>query len=139
MEDEEGEQFTNTYLNDLITGGGGGEARAAAPGRTLSTFGGRYSPPSTFFGGSNSVPLSELKKRNSMVPQHLRSSYAVQYTDTFSTEDDIKVSYERTPAKSNAMERTYVVHRSSPDMRTAAAAAVQRRKEAIERATRRHR
>lgn len=138
MEDEEGEQFTNTYLNDLMTGGG---AAAAGP----SAFGGggggsgRHSPPSNFFGGSDSVPLSELKKRNSMVPRHLRSSYAVQYTDNFSTEDDIKVSYQRTPPKgaSSAMERTFVVHRSSPDMRTAAAAAVLRRKEALDRITRR--
>lgn len=133
MEDEEGEQFTNTYLNDLLSGGG---AAAAGP----STIGGgRLSPPSTFFGGSDSVPLSELKKRNSMMPRHLRSSYAVQYADTFSTEEDIKVSYQRTPPKSagSAMERTFLVHRSSPDMRTAAAAAVLRRKQALERVTRR--
>ncbi|XP_021697321.1 nuclear mitotic apparatus protein 1 isoform X2 [Aedes aegypti] len=65
MEDEEGEQFNNTYLTDLKTG--------------------RMSPP---FGGRESIPLTELQKRNSMVRPHLKDSYALQYVDGNLTDDD---------------------------------------------------
>lgn len=69
MEDEEGEQFNNTYLTDLKTG--------------------RMSPP---FGGRESIPLTELQKRNSMVRPHLKDSYALQYVDGNLTDDDNRVS-----------------------------------------------
>lgn len=65
MEDEEGEQFNNTYLIDLKNG-----RIQTSPGR-------------------ESVCLSELKHRNSMVPRHLRSTYAVQYGDQGYREEDL--------------------------------------------------
>lgn len=133
MEDEEGEQFTNTYLNDLLSGGPPSSAATSTAGRP-STAAGDFMPSEDFFaGGRDSVPLSELKMRNSMLPRHLRSSYAVQYNDAYSTEDDIKVSYRKTPPKTPMgpppMERTFTVHRSSPDMREAAAATVAARRQ----------
>lgn len=129
MEDEEGEQFTHTYLNDLLTGGGreaAGRSSFAAGDRNQRRGEGSFSPPDDFFNGRDSVPLSELKMRNSMLPRHLRSAYAIQYNDTYSTEEDIKVSYRKTPPKTPMappMERTFTVHRSSPDMRDAAVTA----------------
>lgn len=65
MEDEEGELFNNTYLVDLKNGGG------------------RVSP------GRDSICLSELQHRNSMVPRHLRSTYSVQYGDQGYKEEDL--------------------------------------------------
>lgn len=53
MEDEEGELFDNTYLDELK--------------------GGAY--------GRESLTLDEIQRRNSMVPPHLRSSYMPQFTD----------------------------------------------------------
>lgn len=52
MEDEEGEIFDNTYLEDLKGGF-----------------------------GRESLTLDEIQRRNSMVPPHLRSSYMPQYTN----------------------------------------------------------
>lgn len=54
MEDEEGELFDNTYLEELKGGRGGRE----------------------------SLTLDEIHRRNSMQPPHLRSSYMPQFTDT---------------------------------------------------------
>lgn len=111
MEDEEGEQFCNTYLDDMLSG--------RQPSTSSSTHNLNYAGSTNQHRESSSVPLSELKFRNSLLPSHLRSSYAVQYTDQFSTEDDIKVSYMKTPTK---LERTFTVsrpqhYRSSPDLR----------------------
>lgn len=50
MEDEEGELFDNTYLDDLKRGS-----------------------------GRESLTLDEIQRRNSMVPPHLRSSYMPQF------------------------------------------------------------
>ena len=72
MEDEEGEVFNNTYLVDLKNGGPFGGAS------------GRTSP------GRESICLSELQHRNSMVPRHLRSTYAVQYGDQGYREEDLQ-------------------------------------------------
>lgn len=55
MEDEEGELFDNTYLDDLKKGSG----------REF---------------GRESITLDEIQRRNSMVPPHLRSSYMPQYS-----------------------------------------------------------
>ncbi|XP_055685622.1 golgin subfamily A member 4 isoform X2 [Lutzomyia longipalpis] len=55
MEDEEGEQFNNTYLKDM-----------------------KYGSDQPFF-GRESVTKEELEYRNSMVPPHLKSQYAAQY------------------------------------------------------------
>lgn len=52
MEDEEGELFDNTYLDELQRGS-----------------------------GRESLTLEEIQRRNSMVPPHLRSSYMPQFTD----------------------------------------------------------
>lgn len=57
MEDEEGELFDNTYLDELK----GGANRLTADGR-------------------DSLTLDEINRRNSMVPPHLRSSYMPQFT-----------------------------------------------------------
>lgn len=70
MEDEEGEVFNNTYLIDLKNGG--------------PFAGGRTSP------GRESICLSELQHRNSMVPRHLRSTYSVQYGDQGYREEDLQ-------------------------------------------------
>uniref|UniRef100_A0A1A9W418 Uncharacterized protein n=1 Tax=Glossina brevipalpis TaxID=37001 RepID=A0A1A9W418_9MUSC len=64
MEDEEGELFNNTYLTDLKTG---------------------HIPECM----NKDVGLEELKHRNSMLPPHLRTTYAAQYDYEF-TEDDFK-------------------------------------------------
>lgn len=56
MEDEEGELFDNTYLDELKGGGN------------------RISPT-----GRDSITADEINRRNSMVPPHLRSSYMPQY------------------------------------------------------------
>ncbi|XP_061392877.1 centromere-associated protein E [Musca vetustissima] len=64
MEDEEGEVFNNTYLTDLKTG-------------RMSEF------------MSREVCTEELKYRNSLLPPHLRSSYAAQY-DSEIAEDELK-------------------------------------------------
>lgn len=69
MEDEEGELFDNTYLDELK----GGSNKTGLP-------------PT----GRESLTLDEIKRRNSMVPPHLRSSYMPQYTNP--TEES-KVSY----------------------------------------------
>lgn len=71
MEDEEGEQFNNTYLIDLKNGGG-----MLASGRTSPS--------------RESICLSELQHRNSMVPRHLRSTYSVQYGDQGYREEDLQ-------------------------------------------------
>uniref|UniRef100_A0A1I8N206 Uncharacterized protein n=1 Tax=Musca domestica TaxID=7370 RepID=A0A1I8N206_MUSDO len=60
MEDEEGEVFNNTYLTDLKAGH-----------------------------MSREVCAEELKYRNSLLPPHLRSTYAAQY-DSEITEDELK-------------------------------------------------
>lgn len=52
MEDEEGELFDNTYLDELKRGS-----------------------------GRESLTLEEIQRRNSMVPPHLRSSYMPQFAD----------------------------------------------------------
>lgn len=54
MEDEEGELFDNTYLDDMTNG--------------------RMT-------GRESITLDEIQRRNSMVPPHLRSSYMPQYAN----------------------------------------------------------
>lgn len=54
MEDEEGELFDNTYLDELKRGG--------ATGR-------------------ESLTLDEIQRRNSMLPPHLRSSYMPQFAE----------------------------------------------------------
>lgn len=64
MEDEEGELFDNTYLEELTSG------KAQATGR-------------------ESLTLEEIQRRNSMVPPHLRSSYMPQYA----TDGKHKVCY----------------------------------------------
>uniref|UniRef100_A0A1A9ZIH1 Uncharacterized protein n=1 Tax=Glossina pallidipes TaxID=7398 RepID=A0A1A9ZIH1_GLOPL len=64
MEDEEGEIFNNTYLTDLKMG-------------RMSDY------------MSRDVCAEELKHRNSMLPPHLRSTYAAQF-DHELTEDDFK-------------------------------------------------
>lgn len=50
MEDEEGELFDNTYLDELKGGS-----------------------------GRESLTFDEIQRRNSMVPPHLRSSYMPQF------------------------------------------------------------
>lgn len=50
MEDEEGELFDNTYLDELKRGS-----------------------------GRESLTVDEIQRRNSMVPPHLRSSYMPQF------------------------------------------------------------
>lgn len=55
MEDEEGELFDNTYLDELKRG-------------------------SNREAGRESITLDEIRRRNSMVPPHLRSSYMPQYS-----------------------------------------------------------
>lgn len=70
MEDEEGELFNNTYLDDL-------------------KFGGRLSPTSR-----DSLSLEEIQRRNSLCPPHLKSTYSAQYTDqNVNIEDMFKVFY----------------------------------------------
>ncbi|XP_055709183.1 myosin-2 heavy chain isoform X2 [Phlebotomus papatasi] len=65
MEDEEGEQFNNTYLKDMKSG----------------------AEQASFF-GRESVTKEELDWRNSRQPPHLKSQYAAQYgIDNF--EDDV--------------------------------------------------
>ncbi|KAL9886906.1 mushroom body defect isoform 3-T3 [Glossina fuscipes fuscipes] len=64
MEDEEGEIFNNTYLTDLKMG-------------RMSDY------------MSRDVCVEELKHRNSMLPPHLRSTYAARF-DHELTEDDFK-------------------------------------------------
>lgn len=72
MEDEEGELFNNTYLEELKTG--------------------RFSPTHES-APRDSITRDELTRRNSMYPWHLRSSYAPQYADQNLNEDDVlKVS-----------------------------------------------
>lgn len=71
MEDEEGEMFNNTYLIDLKNGG------PLASGRTSPS--------------RESICLSELQHRNSMVPRHLRSTYSVQYGEGYREEDLLHV------------------------------------------------
>lgn len=67
MEDEEGELFDNTYLNDLK--------------------GGNRILPS----GRESLTADEISRRNSMVPPHLRSSYMPQYVNP---RTEAKVSFD---------------------------------------------
>lgn len=71
MEDEEGEEFNNTYLVDLKSGGG---SEISLDKRDV------YS-------------ALELQKRNSMYPQHMRGSYAVINMDKNIPEDEMKVNY----------------------------------------------
>lgn len=65
MEDEEGELFDNTYLDELKRGSG----------RDM---------------GRESLTLEEIQRRNSMVPPHLRSSYMPQFAD-----NEPKVRYSK--------------------------------------------
>lgn len=68
MEDEAGEEFSNTYLAELKDG---------VSQQSLEKFD-KYS-------------TKELQLRNSMVPQHLRGSYAVVNLDQSISEQEIKV------------------------------------------------
>lgn len=70
MEDEEGELFTNTYLADLKSGKMG-----------IDNF------------GRDSLPLSEINRRNSMYPPHLRSTYEPQYLDNDISVGEFRVSF----------------------------------------------
>ncbi|GAB0093453.1 hypothetical protein DMENIID0001_085940 [Sergentomyia squamirostris] len=63
MEDEEGEQFNNTYLKDMKT-------------------------EPEFYVGRESIAWEELQRRNSKLPPHLRSQYAAQYGPE-NWEDDV--------------------------------------------------
>lgn len=84
MEDEEGEQFNNTYLIDLKNGG------PLASGRTSPS--------------RESICLSELQHRNSMVPRHLRSTYSVQYGDQgYREEDLLHVRYQEEQYKGSSL------------------------------------
>lgn len=65
MEDEAGEEFNNTYLEDLKRGGSH---------VSLDVY-----------------SAQELQKRNSMYPQHMRSSYAINNIDRNIGEQEIKV------------------------------------------------
>jgi hypothetical protein len=66
MEDEAGEEFNNTYLKDLQSGGS-----------ELSL---------------DVYSTAELQKRNSMYPQHMRGSYAMIGMDRSVGEQEMKVS-----------------------------------------------
>jgi hypothetical protein len=66
MEDEAGEEFNNTYLKELKTGGS-----------ELSL---------------DVYSATELQKRNSLYPQHLRGSYAMIDMDRTVGEQEMKVS-----------------------------------------------
>lgn len=69
MEDEEGELFDNTYLDEITA-----ENRYADFGR-------------------ESLSLEEIQRRNSMVPPHLRSTYMPQFCDQNVADDSmLKVS-----------------------------------------------
>lgn len=70
MEDEEGEQFNNTYLNDL-------------KGETGSQMS---------LDRNNVYSAKELQQRNSMYPTHMRSSYAIGEIDGNLDEREIRVS-----------------------------------------------
>lgn len=65
MEDEEGEEFNNTFLKDLKTGGS-----------EISL---------------DAYSTSELQKRNSMYPQHMRASYVMHSLDRSIGEQEMKV------------------------------------------------
>lgn len=65
MEDEPEELYSEYFLDDLKNGGGISMA------------------------GRDSLSLDEIKRRNSMVPPHLRSSYSVQYQDQNINEESI--------------------------------------------------
>ena len=69
MEDEPGEEFNNTYLKDLKRGG------SEVSLDVYST--------------------SELQKRNSMYPQHMRGSYAMLGMDRTIGEQEMKVRNEK--------------------------------------------
>lgn len=68
MEDEEGELFNNTYLDDLKSGG---------------MFSDRV---------RESISQDEINRRNSMYPPHLRSTYA-PYADQNVEEDKVSIAY----------------------------------------------
>lgn len=74
MEDEEGELFDNTYLDQMKSGG-------------------RFS-----LSGRDSLTFDEIQKRNSMVPPHLRSSYLPQYQTQTLDENALQVIYRRLPS-----------------------------------------
>jgi hypothetical protein len=65
MEDEAGEEFNNTYLKDLKSGGSE---------ISLDVF-----------------STAEIQKRNSMYPQHMRGSYAMLGLDRTMGEQELKV------------------------------------------------
>jgi hypothetical protein len=68
MEDEAGEEFNNTYLKDLKSGGSE---------MSLDVF-----------------STAEIQKRNSMYPQHMRGSYAMLGLDRTMGEQELKVRRE---------------------------------------------
>lgn len=70
MEDEAGEEFNNTYLSELKTGGS------------------QFSLDKTVV-----LSSSEMQKRNSMYPQHMRDSYAIGGFDRDLGEQEMKVSW----------------------------------------------
>lgn len=69
MEDEAGEEFNNTYLSDL------------KKGDSLQSF-----------DNFDKYSTKELQNRNSMVPHHLRGSYAIVNLDRSASEQEMKVS-----------------------------------------------
>lgn len=69
MEDEAGEVFNNTYLSDLKTGGS------------------QFSLDKTVV-----LSASEMQRRNSQYPQHMRDSYAVGGFDRDLGEHEMKVN-----------------------------------------------
>lgn len=68
QDDEVGEEFNNYFLSDLKNGNGGSQ----------------FSIDSTY-------STTELQKRNSMYPQHMRGSYAMCQLDFPLSEQEIKV------------------------------------------------
>lgn len=94
MEDEEGELFDNTYLDELQSGD-------------------RISPS-----GRDSLSLDEIQRRNSMVPPHLRSSYTAQFSDsTPNASDDVflkvKIKLISVIITSNIIQSIFVLQKNT--------------------------
>lgn len=70
MEDEAGEEFNNTFLSELQKG---------------------YNQNQQSFEKPDKYSTKELQIRNSMVPQHLRDSYAIVSLDRSASEQEMKV------------------------------------------------